>query len=88
MLVVDRARGQWEDRKFRLKLSSLGAGLGAVLAVGLTRVIARFLYGVTATGPITFAAAASGLLAVGLLPCYIPARRATRVDPLTALRHE
>jgi putative ABC transport system permease protein len=74
--------------KLGLKLSCLGVGIGAALAVGLTRVIARFLYGVTATDPITFAAVGVSLLGIGVLACYIPARRATRIDPLTALRHE
>jgi putative ABC transport system permease protein len=71
-----------------LKLSLAGVAIGAALALGLTRVIARFLFGVTATDPVTFAAVGLGLLCIGLLACYIPARRATRVDPMVALRHE
>ena len=58
------------------------------LAVGLTRVIARFLYGVTAADPFTFAAAGLVLLVVGVLACLIPARPATLFDPLAALGHE
>jgi putative ABC transport system permease protein len=71
-----------------LRLSGLGVTIGTALALGLTRVIARFLFGVSATDPITFAAVGLGLLMIALLACYIPARRATRVDPITALRHE
>jgi len=71
-----------------MKLSCMGVSVGVVLAVGLTRVIARFLFGVTATDPVTFAEVGLGLLGIGLLACYIPARRATKVDPMVALRHE
>jgi putative ABC transport system permease protein len=71
-----------------LKLSSLGVVIGTVLAICLTRVIAKFLFGVTATDPATFTEVGLGLLGIALLACYIPARRATRVDPMTALRHE
>jgi predicted permease len=71
-----------------LKLSLAGVAIGAALGIGLTRVIARFLFGVTATDPVTFAAVGLGLLAIGLLACYIPARRASKVDPMVALRHE
>ncbi|MGC9948701.1 MAG: ABC transporter permease [Bryobacteraceae bacterium] len=71
-----------------LKLSLMGVAIGVALAVGLTRVIAQFLFGVTATDPATFAEVGLGLLGIGVLACYIPARRATRVDPMVALRHE
>ncbi|HTT65822.1 MAG TPA: ABC transporter permease [Bryobacteraceae bacterium] len=71
-----------------LKLSLTGVSIGAALALGLTRVIARFLFGVTATDPVTFMAVGCGLLCIGLLACYVPARRATKTDPMVALRHE
>ena len=60
--------------------------LGAVAALGVTRVLGSALYGVSTTDPTTFAAVAALLVAVGLLATYIPARRATRVDPARALQ--
>jgi putative ABC transport system permease protein len=71
-----------------LKLSLIGVAIGVALALGLTRVIAQFLFGVTATDPVTFVEVGLGLLAIALVACYIPARRATRVDPMVALRHQ
>jgi putative ABC transport system permease protein len=71
-----------------LKLSLIGVAIGVALALGLTRVIAQFLFGVTATDPATFVEVGLGLLAIALVACYIPARRATRVDPMAALRHQ
>jgi putative ABC transport system permease protein len=74
--------------KLGLKLTLIGLAIGIGLAMGLTRLISRFLFGVSATDPITFAAVAMVLAAVALLACYIPALRATRVDPMVALRYE
>jgi ABC-type antimicrobial peptide transport system permease subunit len=66
----------------------VGIGAGLLGAAALTRFIGTLLYGVTPLDPLTFAAVVVLQGAVGLIACWIPARRATRVDPLTALRAE
>jgi predicted permease len=71
-----------------VKLTMIGIGLGLLAAFALTRWMESLLFGVPPTDALTFGGIALGLLCVALLACFIPARRATKVDPLTALRHD
>ncbi|MEO8025311.1 MAG: ABC transporter permease [Bryobacteraceae bacterium] len=70
------------------KLALIGIGIGLVASLALTRVVQGVLFGVTPTDPLTFSLAAAGLATVALLACLVPSLRATRVDPVIALRYE
>jgi putative ABC transport system permease protein len=71
-----------------LKLAIVGVALGLLAAVAFTRLLKGLLFGISASDPLTFAVIAALLVGVALLACFVPARRATKVDPLEALRQE
>ncbi|HYT19195.1 MAG TPA: FtsX-like permease family protein [Candidatus Polarisedimenticolia bacterium] len=70
------------------RLTLFGLALGVAAALGITRLMTSLLFGTSPTDPLTFAGVAGLLVFVALLACFIPARRATRIDPLVALRYE
>jgi putative ABC transport system permease protein len=71
-----------------LRLTLIGVGLGLAVSFGLTRFLGAMLLGVTSTDALTFLSVAILLCAVALFACFIPARRAMRLDPTVALRYE
>ena len=71
-----------------VRLALAGLVLGLMVSLALTRVLATLLFGVSPYDPVTYGGVSLGLMAVAILACYVPARRATRVDPIIALRYE
>jgi ABC-type antimicrobial peptide transport system permease subunit len=69
-------------------VASVGVGIGSILALGFTALLSKLLYGVTPTDPLTLAATPLILLAVATVACWLPARRAARIDPMLALRQD
>jgi putative ABC transport system permease protein len=89
-MALGASQGQivWDVLGFGLRLATIGLGIGLAAALAATRLLSSLLYGVRPTDAITFAAVSLILLAVALIASYLPALRATRVDPLTALRYD
>jgi putative ABC transport system permease protein len=71
-----------------MRMTLIGVALGVVVSLMLTRLLSSLLFGVHATDPLVFSTAALALAATAFVACYIPARRATRVDPIVVLRYE
>ena len=71
-----------------LRIILIGIALGVALAMGVTRLLSAVLFGVKPSYPVTYVAVGATLTLIACLACYIPARRATKVDPMVALRYE
>ena len=89
-MALGASQGQivWEVLGSGMRLASIGLAIGLASALAATRLLSSLLYSVRPTDTITFSAVSLILLVVALIASYLPARRATRVDPMVALRHE
>jgi ABC-type antimicrobial peptide transport system permease subunit len=87
-LGAETSRIFWMMISQAVAIAAVGLLVGAAAAFAATRMLAAFLYEVKPRDPLTFCAVCGGLLAISLLASYVPARRATRVDPIVALRYE
>ena len=87
-LGAEAGQVRWLMSQQGLKLTLLGLGLGAIGALAVTRALQAFLYGIGAAEPLTLLAVSAILMGVSLLSAYVPARRATRIDPAIVLREE
>ena len=87
-LGADRGDVRWMVLHQGVILAGIGVAVGLVVAAGVTRLMSSLLYGVEATDPVTFGAVAVMLTAIALVASYLPAERASRTDPLVALRFE
>ncbi len=87
-LGASQAQIVWDILGFGVRLAGLGLAVGLAAALAATRLLSSLLYGVRPTDGVTFAAVSFILLVVAVIASYLPARRATRVDPLVALRYE
>jgi ABC-type antimicrobial peptide transport system permease subunit len=74
----------WEG----MRLALIGVAIGIAAGLALTRLMAKMLYGISATDPLTFSGVVMILLLVAVAACYLPARRAARINPMQALRSE
>ena len=89
-MALGASQGQivWDVLSFGVRLAGIGLAIGVVGALAGTRLLSSLLYEVRPTDAITFAAVSLILLAVAIIASYLPARRATRVDPIVALRYD
>jgi putative ABC transport system permease protein len=87
-LGAQTARILWAVVRQGMTLTLLGLVIGLLIAVGATRLMTTLLFSVSATDPVTFASVSALLIVVALLACWLPARRAAKVDPMVTLRQE